>query len=355
MSEVADIIRQSKILIVDDKIENVQLLEHMLDEDYFDNVFSTSDPTQVVSLYKEHEFDLILLDIRMPVMSGFDVMRALNEVIKDGDYLPVLVLTAQTDDETKQKALEVGARDFLVKPFQHWEVMLRINNMLETRLYFNRQKTKVNELEELVQERTLEIRNTQLQVVRTLGKASEYRDNETGMHIIRMSNMCAMMAKEMGQNDQYCELLLNAAPMHDVGKIGIPDAVLLKPGRLDDDERKIMDSHAEMGEDILGDDNSPLMVMAREIAVAHHEKWDGSGYPNKLSGEDIPLSARIAAVSDVFDALLSKRPYKEPWPVEKAVGLIQSESGKHFDPTVVEIFMKIFEDLQSMRDDYPDE
>ena len=354
MSELIEELRQSKILIVDDNIDNVQLLEHMLDEEYFDNVISTTDPTQVLNLHQIHRFDLILLDIRMPQMSGLDVIDALKSVMAKDDYLSVLVLTAQTDDETKKQALEAGARDFLVKPFRNWEVMQRIRNLLETRVYFNRQKQKVNILEEEVGRRTKEIRDTQLQVVRTLGRAAEFRDNETGMHIIRMSKMCEMIARAMGQDEQYCELLLNAAPMHDVGKIGIPDSILLKPGRLNEDERIKMDEHASIGADILAGDNIPLMELAREIAVSHHEKWDGSGYPSALAGKDIPLSGRIAAVSDVFDALMSKRHYKEPWTMEAALEFIDSQTGKHFDPDVVTAFKGIVSELEVMRNQFPD-
>lgn len=354
LSDLLQELRQSKILIVDDKIDNVQLLEHMLDEEYFDNVTSTTDPTRVLELHQIHQFDLILLDIRMPVMSGLDVIQALKEVMAKDDYLSVLVLTAQTDDDTKKQALEAGARDFLVKPFRNWEVMQRIQNLLETRVYFNRQLQKVNVLEEEVDRRTKEIRNTQLQVVRTLGRAAEFRDNETGMHIIRMSKMCAMIAREMGEGEQYCELLLNAAPMHDVGKIGIPDSILLKPGRLDDEERIKMNEHASMGADILEGDNIPLMELAREIAISHHEKWDGSGYPAALIGKKIPLSGRIAAVSDVFDALMSKRHYKEPWTLEQALDFIDSQTGKHFDPDVVAAFKNIVGELEIMRGQFPD-
>ncbi|WP_420548226.1 HD domain-containing phosphohydrolase [Curvivirga sp.] len=355
MSQLNLVLQQSKILIVDDKTENVQLLEHMLDEEYYDNVYSTTDPTQVVSLYREHDFDIILLDIRMPEMSGFDVMDALLSEIKEDDYMPVLVLTAETDEVTRQKALEKGARDFLVKPFKHWEVMQRIRNMLETRYYFKQQRMKVDELEGIVERRTQEIRASQLSVVRILGKASEYRDNETGMHIIRMSKICEMIARELGESEQYCELILNAAPMHDVGKIGIPDSILLKPGRLDAEERVIMDTHAEIGGEILNGYDTPLMNMAHEIAVCHHEKWDGSGYPKKLSGKDIPISARIAAVADVYDALLSVRPYKKPWSLEDAVEMIKSSAGQHFDPDVVAAFIRILPEINEMRGEFPDD
>ena len=343
----------AKILIVDDNIANVALLEAILEEEDYTAVFSTTDPREVIPLYRQHKFDLILLDIRMPWLSGIDVLNLLKDEIVD-DYIPVIVLTAQTDMETRQNALTAGAKDFITKPFEDWEVLLRIQNMLETRMYYTRQVDRANTLEQEVRKRTEEIRLTQLETVRRLGVAGEFRDNETGAHVLRMSHVCSLLAKKNGQNENDCELLLFASSMHDVGKIGIRDDVLLKQGKLNDEEWQSMKRHPQIGAKIIGDHNSDLMILAREVALNHHEKWDGTGYPRGIQGEDIPISARIAAISDVFDALTSERPYKEAWSVEKALALIQRESGQHFDPMLVELFLENIDEILEIKERYLD-
>ncbi|MDV7340737.1 response regulator [Terasakiella sp. A23] len=348
-------LRQSKILVVDDKPANVLLLEQFLEEEGYENVISTTDSREVVNLYVTEKVDMILLDIRMPYMDGIQVMEALKEVIGPDDYLPILVLTAQTDMETRQKALAMGARDFLTKPFQPWEVFQRIHNLLETRCFYMSQRSRANILADEVFKRTQEIQETQLEVVRRLGRAGEYRDNETGAHVVRMSKSCELLALKAGQDRLFAELILQASPMHDVGKIGIPDNILLKPGRLTPEERGVMETHVEIGVDIIGKFDSPMLGMARQIAATHHEKWDGSGYPKKLKGEDIPLAGRIAAICDVFDALTSERPYKEAWPLEKAVNFLQDNAGSHFDPTLIKLFIEIIPDVVALREKHPDE
>ena len=347
-------ILRSKILIVDDEPVNVALLEQMLEDEEFKNIHSTTDPREVVSLHDENGFDLILLDIRMPHMTGIQVMEALAERIKL-DFVPILVLTAQTDDATRSDALTVGATDFLAKPFKQWEVLLRIKNMLRTRMFYKGQRMRADELEEKVRERTREVRETQLKIVQRLGRAGEFRDNETGAHVIRMSKSCQLLALAAGLDERHAEQILYASPMHDVGKFGIRDDILLKPGKLDPEEFAIMKTHATIGADIVGDHASDLLEMAREIAVCHHEKWDGSGYPKGLKGEEIPIEARIAAVCDVFDALTSERPYKNEWPVERAVALIEEEAGTHFDPRLSELFLALVPDVVALRDEHPDE
>ncbi|MEE4251615.1 MAG: HD domain-containing phosphohydrolase, partial [Alcanivoracaceae bacterium] len=207
-------------------------------------------------------------------------------------------------------------------------------------------------LEQMVRERTEELHHTRLQVVQRLGMAAEYRDEETGNHILRMSHICALLAKETGWDDNQCDLILNASPMHDIGKIGIPDAILLKPGRFEPDEWEIMKTHATIGARLLDGDDSELMCMARDIASSHHEKWDGSGYPRGLKGEQIPMAARIAALADVFDALTSERPYKKAWTVEAAVDLIRENSGKHFDPLLVDIFQRELPRIVAIREQF---
>lgn len=339
------------ILVVDDQPPNVKLLERILTSSGFTNVLSTTDSREVSTLYREHQVDLILLDINMPHKSGFDVMEELNE-IESESYLPILVLTAQTDDETRFKALDLGAKDFLTKPFERIEVLTRIRNMLEVRLLHNQVREQNKTLEEKVRIRTEELVDTRMEIIRRLGRAAEYRDNETGFHIIRMSHFCEIIALECGMNPFEADLLLNASPMHDIGKIGIPDSILLKPGKLDKNEWEIMKTHTTIGAEILSGHPSKLMETARIIALTHHEKWDGSGYPNNLKGEDIPLVGRIVAVSDVFDALTSERPYKKAWSVEDALKEIQSGAGKHFDPDIVTVMMDSLPKILEIKQQY---
>lgn len=355
MNEITDKLKDSCILIVDDKPANVLLLEQLLEEEGYRNVLSTTDSREVLGIYRDQSVDMILLDIRMPFMDGIEVMQTLKEEVGNNDYLPILVLTAQTDTETRQKALAAGARDFLTKPFQPWEVFQRIHNLLETRIFYNNQRLRADDLELEVQKRTRELQLTQHEVVRRLGRAGEYRDNETGAHVVRMSKSCRLLALEAGLGEAFAELILQASPMHDVGKIGIPDNILLKPGRLTPEEREIMETHVEIGVDIIGKFDSDMLNMAREIAATHHEKWDGSGYPKGLAGEDIPISGRIAAICDVFDALTSERPYKDAWPLEKTVALIKDNAGSHFDPELVKLFVEIIPQVTSLRLEHPDE
>lgn len=346
-----DGLKTAKILIVDDQAPNVVLMEKMLHGDGYSNVHTATDPRQVLGLYNEHHFDLILLDLNMPYLTGFEVMDQLRELEPDS-YVPILVLTAQPDMKTRLRALESGARDFLTKPFDRLEVLTRIRNMLEVRLMHNQIRDQNKVLEEKVQERTRELADTRFEIIRRLGRAAEYRDNETGLHIVRMSKYSQLLGRVAGMSEQQCELLLNASPMHDIGKIGIPDSILLKPGKLDPDEWEIMKTHPVIGAEILSGHQSELMTMASQIALAHHEKWDGSGYPHGLSGEDIPLEARVVAVCDVFDALTTARPYKRAWPVEDAVAYIYDNSGRHFDPRLTRLCPEILPEILAIRERY---
>jgi putative two-component system response regulator len=339
------------ILLVDDNEANTDLLKWILEEEGFDNLIAINDSRSVKGILEEKKIDLIILDIRMPYMDGFEVMEMIKRDFPNLK-LPIIVVTAE--DENREKSLQLGATDFITKPFMNWEINLRINNALINQHYFKREEKRAEDLHRLVKERTAEIEDTQREVVRRLGKASEFRDNETGMHIIRMSNICYIIAKKMGCDDNYSDLLLNASSLHDVGKIGIPDSILLKPGRLDSDERNIMETHVNIGYEVLSGHHSPLLTMAAEIALYHHEKWDGTGYPKGLKGEDIPVSARISSIADVVDALLSKRPYKEAWPIDKVLDFITDGKGKHFDPDIVDIFIEEIEAIVEMRNLYLD-
>jgi len=337
------------ILVIDDQEANLKLLDKMLTGHGYSNIELIQDPRDTLAKYLEIHPDLILLDINMPHLDGYQVMKQLQD-LNDPLLPPIIILTAQQGKDYLLRALTNGARDFITKPFDINELLMRVRNMLEAqqahRMLFD-QKTV---LEEMVELRTAELRQTRLQVVQRLGKAAEFRDEETGNHILRMSHISALLATAIGWSEADSELLLHASPMHDIGKIGIPDAILLKPGSFEPHEWEVMKTHTTIGGRLLEGDDSDLMVMAREIAMTHHEKWDGSGYPNGLAGKNIPESGRIAALADVFDALTSERPYKKAWTIEAAVMLIKENSGKHFDPCLVDVFMQILPKILAIRE-----
>lgn len=341
------------ILIVDDMEANVMLLTHILAQRGYRNLHSSTDPTQVAALHREKHFDLILLDLMMPKLDGMGVMQALIDDLED-DYLPVIMITAQTDTEARQRALENGARDFITKPFQVMEVLQRISNQLEVRMLYHDREQEAVRLEQRVRERTRELEDTQVEILRRLAMAGEYRDNETGNHVLRVSQGCHLLALAAGLPAPEALTIFHASPMHDVGKIGIPDHILLKPGRLDAEELIIMRRHAEIGGRMLDDHPAPVMRMASRIAFCHHEKWDGSGYPAGSAGEAIPVEARIVAICDVFDALTSTRPYKRPWPVEEAVAYMSEQAGRHFDPRLVACFLGILPRILAIRAEHAD-
>ena len=327
------------ILIVDDEPANLKLLDRMLGGQGYQNLVLVEDPREVVDRYRTVRPDLILLDINMPHLDGYQVMEQLK-ALNDPLLPPIVILTAQHGKDYLLRALAAGARDFIGKPFDRNELLMRVRNLLDAQLAHRLVYDQKTVLEDMVRARTDELHRTRLQVVQRLGMAAEYRDEETGNHILRMSHSCALLARAAGWSESGGDLILNASPMHDIGKIGIPDAIMLKPGKFEPHEWEIMKTHAAIGGKLLEGDDSTLMRMAREIAITHHEKWDGSGYPNGLVGEEIPQSGRIAALADVFDALTSVRPYKKAWTVEAAVGYIEENSGKHFDPKLVEVFLR---------------
>jgi len=341
----------ARILIVDDESVNLKLLDKMLSAQGYSNLVLVQDSRQVLEIYRQTRTDLILLDINMPHLDGFEVMEQLK-ALNDPLFPPVVILTAQHGQDFLLRALNSGARDFITKPFYCNELLARVRNMLDAQLMHRMLHDQKAVLDEMVQTRTAELRRTRLQVVQQLGRAAEYRDNETGNHILRMSHISALLAKSIGWNEADCELMLHASPMHDIGKIGIPDHILLKPDKLEPEEWEIMKSHAVIGANILEGDDSDLMKCAGEIALTHHEKWDGSGYPYGLSGEAIPLTGRIAALADVFDALTSARPYKKAWTLEAAVDLIKENRGIHFDPELVTVFLEQLPEILKIRDQF---
>ncbi len=341
------------ILIVDDQMTNIMLLESILKNGGYTHVHSTQDPTQVIPLFKELDPDLICLDIRMPELNGFQVMGQLKIIHKHA-FLPILVLTSEEDRETRLRALESGAKDFLPKPFDKVEVLMRIRNLLEASLLNKTVSQQKASLEETVRIRTQELKDTQLEVVHRLARAAEHRDNETGAHILRMAHFALVLGRAAGMTEEECDVLFHATPMHDVGKLGIPDRILLKPGKLDHEEFEIMKQHTVIGAQLLSNSHSPVLQMGEVIALTHHEKWDGSGYPNRLAGKDIPLVGRICTIADVFDALSSKRCYKDAWPLDKTLKEIHSLMGKQFDPDLVDLFhelLPVITDIQRTHTD----
>ena len=346
-NDIGKNISGASILIVDDVIDNVDRLEMMLESAGYENVIGITDSRDVEGHFRSRRIDLLLLDIRMPHIDGFQIMERLSSLIRD-DYLPVLVLTAQQDRETRMRALDLGAKDFLTKPFDHFETLIRIRNLLEVRMLYNERRRQAEILEEKVKDRTREVEakaqdllHAQIEIIRTLARVSEYRDNETGRHIVRVAKTSRLLALACGLDEDEAAWIELAAPLHDIGKVGIPDHILLKPGCLNEDEMAVMKSHSKIGGMIFGNYQSKVIEKARIIAESHHEKWDGSGYPYGLRGEDISIEARIVTVADVFDALLSNRPYKKAWSVDNAVAFINDQAAKHFDPTVVRAFNNI--------------
>ena len=319
--------QRPRLLLVDDEPTNLQVLRHVLQADY--RLLFATDGARALQVAREQRPDLVLLDIMMPNMDGYAVCRALKADAATAS-IPVIFITALTDSQDETAGFDVGGVDYLTKPVSPPVVRARVRTHLS-----------------LV--RMDELRETRLQIVQRLGRAAEYKDNETGLHVIRMSHFSQLLALAAGCSPAWAEDLLNAAPMHDVGKIGIPDAVLRKPGPLDADEWATMRRHPEIGVEIIGEHPSGVLQLAREIALAHHEKWDGSGYPRGLAGEAIPLSARIVAIADVFDALTTRRPYKEPWPVQEAMNHIAAQAGKHFDPALVALFAPLLPQLLEIR------
>ena len=344
----------AKILIVDDEPTSVRLLTKILTDAGYTNIKSTRDPKKVEKLYVDFEPDLLVLDLHMPHMEGFKIMDQLKKVHKDDDYLPILVISQERSRVIQFSALEAGAKDFLVKPYDSIEVLLRIRNFLEIRMLHQKMSEQNLVLEKKIQERTEQLYQTQKDVIELLSRAVEYRDSETGMHTMRMSLYAFHLAEAVGLSPIECEIMSTASSLHDVGKIGIPDSILQKPGKLTPEEWTIMKTHTTIGSDLLAGSDSKYLDLGQKIALTHHEKWDGSGYPNGLKGEKIPLAGRICGLCDVFDALTSKRPYKKAWPADEALEEIKRGSGSHFDPAVVDCFFRILPQIRKIYNKYGD-
>lgn len=346
---------QRTVYVADDVMTNIELVEAVFRNDQSLIIKKASDGKELLDAIKDNMPDLIVLDLMMPIMDGFGVLESLKE-LREKSYFPIIVLSALTDKQSIIRALSMGADDYVTKPFFVEELKARVYNMLKLKERDEYLNTSLDVMESNLLEKLQMLEHTQLEIVIRLGKAAEFRDDETGRHIERLSDYVNLIAEELGLNLEQSMMVRYATPMHDVGKIGIPDGVLLKPGKLTDDEFKIIKLHTVIGGKILSGTTLPLLELAREIAVSHHERWDGNGYPLRLKGKETPRSGRIVAIVDVFDALTSNRVYKEAWPTEKAIEYIKDQREKQFDPEVVDAFLNIVDNIiriKSVKSDGP--
>lgn len=339
-------INNKSVLVVDDTQENIDILKGILSEHYAVKV-ATGGRLALKVAFSPKPPDLILLDVMMPEMDGYEVIRLLKEDDRTRN-IPVIFVTAKSEVEDEAHGFSLGAADYITKPVSASIVLARVKTHLE--LYDH-----TRHLERLVQEQTqylidkaTELRETRLEIIRRLGRAAEYRDNETGMHVIRLSHFTRLLAKKAGLTDFEAEQIMYASLMHDVGKIGIPDQILLKPGKLTEEEFEVIKRHPEIGAEIIGEHQSELLKLSRVVALTHHEKWNGKGYPKGLKGEEIPLAGRITAIADIFDALTSVRPYKKAWSVDDTLVLIEKEAGEALDPTLVPLFLELRPEVEQI-------
>ena len=351
----------AKIAIVDDEPINIKIVRKHLQVAGYQNFVTTSDAPAAAGMILREQPDVVLLDVMMPQVDGIQILRAIraDEQVR---HIPVLILTASTDDRTKLSALNAGATDFLAKPVDPNDLAPRIRNALVVKAHHDHLANYSVQLERQVQLRTAELECSWLHVVHGLARAGEYRDDTTGRHVIRVSRYAMALSRELGFDDSTVRMLGTAALLHDVGKIGLPDAILLKPGPLEPAERSIMQRHCEIGGRIIESDGEdklkeinlvdlasatrqPLLDLAHSIAMTHHEKWDGTGYTRRLAGEQIPIEGRIVAVADVFDALSSTRPYKAAIPLPKCIEIMEKDRGRHFDPAVLDALHRRMDDV----------
>ncbi|GLQ31053.1 HD domain-containing phosphohydrolase [Litoribrevibacter albus] len=324
------ITKQSRILIVDDEPANIQVLRGILGGQY--QLLFAKSGQQAIEVALNHTPDLILMDVVMPEMSGYEAVAELKKMKETAD-IPVIFITSMSGDAHETQGFDCKAVDYITKPAHPNIVLARVRTHLSL--------VRIDALNK-----------TREQIIHCLGHAAEYKDNETGLHVIRMSKYSKVIAEAAGLTEEECELICTAAPMHDIGKIGIPDRVLLKPGKLTEQEWLVMKRHPFIGHQIIGNQDSPLLALAASIAYTHHEKWNGTGYPRGLKGREIPLEGRIVALADVFDALTTARPYKPAWSIDKALNLITEEAGEHFDPNLVPLFLDNIEKILEIREEW---
>jgi putative two-component system response regulator len=371
----ADLALASRVMIIDDEPVNIKVARKYLQIAGYENFVVTTDSVGALGMIRHEQPDVILLDIMMPQVSGLEILGAVR-ADPELSHLPVIILTASSDANTKHSALELGATDFLAKPVDANELVPRVRNALLVKAHHDHLKRYSDRLEHEVCLRTAELEASRLHVVHALARAAEYRDDDTGRHVMRVGRYCAIIARDLGYSEDRIAMLEMAAQLHDVGKIGIPDAILLKPGPLDEQEFAAMRRHCEYGYKIINPephdvaesraiqarlgavlpnaDNSPMLAMAATIAMTHHEHWDGNGYPHGLKGQDIPLEGRITAVADVFDALSSKRPYKKAFPLERCIEILQEGRRRHFDDDIVAALLRRLGDILQVQSNFAD-
>jgi len=344
--------RRFKILVVDDAPKNIQVVANLLGDTDYDISYATNG-RRALELVDEDKFDLVLLDVMMPEMSGYEVCRAIK---KDSfcDDLPVIFITAKTDEDSLIEAFDAGAQDYVTKPFNAAELMARIRTHLKLKAFEDSQQVVIDNALAELKVLNQEIIETQKEVIFTMGSIGETRSRETGLHVKRVAEYSRLLAKLSGLEDYEADLIAMASPMHDIGKVGIPDSILNKKGRLDVAEFEIMKTHVIIGYDMLKHSERPILRTAATIALEHHEKWDGSGYPKGLKENKIHIYGRITALADVFDALGSDRCYKKAWADEDIFALLKEQSGKHFDPTLIDMFFSNIEDFFAIRTQYRD-
>lgn len=335
----AKLFLDATIAVLDDEQANVDLLLRILELNGYTNVRGYTDPLEFLDGCRNLPPDLALLDVRMPEMNGFQVLERLKVELDDFVYRPVMFITSDDDRDTKQKALSSGARDFLSKPVSPAEVRLRVGNLLHTRFLQMELRRHADRLEERVRARTAQLEEARIEILERLALAAEYRDDATGEHTRRVGRESAALGRALGMSLDEVDDIRRAAPLHDVGKIALPDRILLKEGPLTEEEMEEVKEHPTVGARILSGSRVPMLLLAEDIALSHHESWDGTGYPQGLKGEEIPLCARIVAVVDVFDSLTHERPYKRAWTEEEALDEIELLAGTKFDPRVVEAFL----------------
>ena len=334
------------VLVVDDSPENVSVLSGVLRDDYKVKV-ALNGQKAIEIAESEPELAMILLDVIMPEMDGYEVCERLKSNPNTA-MIPVMFVTTKERDIDEKFGFSLGAVDYITKPVSPSIVRTRVRTHIAM-------SDQSRSLDQKVRERTAELERTRTQIIHCLGRAAEFRDNQSGMHVFRISNYSRLIAQVINPNDHdWADLVYHASPLHDVGKLGVPDSVLLKPSALNEQDWQVMRTHPAIGAEIIGEQDSELMILAKEIALTHHERWDGSGYPNGLKGEDIPLAGRVVAVADVFDDLTCERPYKSAWSVEDAIEYISKESGYHFDPKVVEAFHLVLGDILAIHAKYKD-
>jgi putative two-component system response regulator len=373
LTQIKSEITNSKVMIVDDEELIIRVVRRFLSANGYQHFVTVTDPRIAIETIRSQRPDVVLLDINMPHVTGMDLLQTRSEST-DLQLTPFIVLSANAESPIRQQALKLGATDFLNKPVESAELVLRVQNALMIKRYNDCLSGYANQLEDIVQQRTSLLERSREHIIHCLARAAEFRDNETGEHVIRVGRYSSIIASELGFNSEFCRHIELAAQLHDVGKIGVPDAILLKNGKLSPDEFDIMKKHCHIGAQIIApivthessygpqstmktstcmlENSSPMLAMAIQIALTHHEKWDGTGYPRGLTGDCIPLPGRIVCVADVFDALCSERPYKPKFTFKKCLEIMISERSVRFDPVILDAFFKRLPDIERVRRQY---